>query len=65
MATHRFKVGDTVHLRSIASRALGSIVTFNVTALLPVEGRAPEYRISSDRENHERVVAENFLEIVQ
>ena len=61
MADHRFKVGDTVHMRVSAGRMFASPKAFKVVATLPTEGRAREYRIRNELEPHERVVTEDCL----
>ncbi|MFZ1989643.1 MAG: hypothetical protein WAW96_07700 [Alphaproteobacteria bacterium] len=61
MSDHRFKVGDTVHMRVSAGRMFASPRAFKVVATLPKEGRAPEYRIRNELEPHERVVTEDCL----
>ena len=64
MSEHRFKVGETVHLSFAASRALGCSAIFTVVATLPREGKAREYRVRSEQELYDRVVIEDYLEIV-
>ena len=61
MSSHRYKVGELVHMRDRAGRALGAKDTFKVTATLPLEGRRCEYRIRSELEPYERVVTEDCL----
>lgn len=59
-ATHKFKVGETVFLRSAASRNAPS-GAYQVTKQLPGTGGEHEYRIKSASEPHERVVRESEL----
>jgi hypothetical protein len=58
--THKFKVGETVFLRSAASRNAPS-GAYEVTKQLPGTGGEREYRIKSANEPHERVVRESEL----
>lgn len=62
MSDHRFKVGDTVHMRAGAGKAFASPRGgFKIVARLPTEGRTPEYRIRNELEPHERIVTEDCL----
>ena len=58
--THKFKVGQTVDLIPSMSRwAAGG--HYQIVSLRPADGEAPQYRIKSRSELHERVVAESDL----
>jgi hypothetical protein len=58
---YKFQVGQTVALipRSIRQAAAG---TYEIVRLMPENEIEPHYRIKSDAERHERVVAESELE---
>jgi hypothetical protein len=59
MASHKFKVGDTVVLMPAISRNVPGGV-FEVVKRLPGNDE-PEYRIKSANEPHERVARESEL----
>jgi hypothetical protein len=58
---YKFQVGQSVALipRSIRQAAPG---TYEIVRLMPENEIEPHYRIKSDAERHERVVAESELE---
>ena len=58
---YKFQVGQSVALipRSIRQAAPG---TYEIVRLMPGDEIEPRYRIKSDAERHERVVAESELE---
>jgi hypothetical protein len=58
---YKFQVGQSVALiaRSIRQAAPG---TYEIIRLMPENELEPYYRIKSDAERHERVVAESELE---
>jgi hypothetical protein len=58
---YKFQVGQTVALipRSVRQAAPGS---YEIVRLMPANELEPHYRIKSDAERHERVVAESELE---
>ena len=58
--THKFKVGQTVQLIPSISRAAAS-GHYQIVSLRPAEGDGLQYRIKSNSEAHERVVAEADL----
>jgi hypothetical protein len=60
MPSHKFKIGETVILRSAVSRNVPGGV-YEVAKQLPHNGREFEYRIKSATEEHERVVRESEL----
>jgi hypothetical protein len=60
--THRFKSGDRVRVlghRATLQRADGA---YSVLSTLPYEGGTLQYRVRSDEERYERIVAEADLE---
>jgi hypothetical protein len=59
MASHKFKVGETVTIMPALSRNMPGI--YEVTKQLPHNGREFEYRIKSVNEPHERVALESEL----
>ena len=58
--THKFNVGETVTMRSAASRNVPGGV-YEVTKQLPERDGEFEYRIKSINEPHERVAQESEL----
>ena len=60
MANHHFAVGQPVRLKTGPTRP-GSKDVYRITAVLPVLGTLPQYRIRSDTERHERVTTEDQL----
>lgn len=58
---HRFAVGQTVRLKGGFGRKPGDI--FRITATLPAGGGSLQYRIRNDEERHERVTAEDDVEL--
>jgi hypothetical protein len=60
MASHKFHVGEIVSIRPIVSRNVPG-GAYEVTKLLPHNGREYEYRIKSASEEHERVAGESEL----
>jgi hypothetical protein len=64
MSDHRFKIGETVRLRSAAARVLGTASTFTIVATLPRERGLNQYRLCCEVEKHERVVTEDDIELV-
>lgn len=61
MSLHRFAVGQKVSLRPATAELRHLRGTYTVVRRLPSETRDPQYRIKSDRDNHERVVLETQL----
>lgn len=57
--SHKFDVGVHVSFKSGPNAERSS---FRVTRHLPDGGQGLQYRIRSERDGHERVVAENALE---
>ncbi len=60
MPSHKFKVGETVMLRSAVSRNVPG-GAYEVTKQLPYNGSEFEYRIKSANEEHQRVARESEL----
>ena len=60
MTSHKFHVGEIVSLRPVVSRNVPG-GAYEVTKLLPHNGREFEYRIKSASEEHERVALESEL----
>ncbi len=61
-ATHVFKVGQTVKLKSVLGRRAPQTDLYRITATLPPRGGSPQYRIRNDDERHERVATQDSLE---
>lgn len=61
---HLFAIGQAVRFRGNAGWPNLSSGIYHVTGTRPVQGGAPQYRIRSDDESHERVVTEKDLELV-
>ncbi len=62
ITTHKFRVGETVHLTAgiyVRGRTTG---IYKVTQLLPSDGDEQQYRIKSENEPHERVAKQSQLE---
>jgi hypothetical protein len=58
--THKFKVGQTVDLIPSIARSAAS-GRYEIISLRPADGEALQYRIKSENEAYERVVAESDL----
>jgi hypothetical protein len=63
-ATHIFKVGQAVRLKSGFGSPVALQEVFHVTATLPARGGSFQYRIRRDDERHERMTTEADLEPV-
>jgi hypothetical protein len=61
MVSHLYLVGEAVALKPRAGHFAKSDYVFTVRAHLPPLGDAPQYRIKSGSEPHERVVEESQL----
>jgi hypothetical protein len=59
-ATHKFHVGEIVHLSASVTRNVPG-GSYQVVKLLPASSGEFEYRIKSMNEPHERVVRESEL----
>lgn len=64
MAVHRYAIGQSVRLKSMAGMSPRTAVTFKITATLPPKEGSPQYRLRNDEERHERVSMEDNLELV-
>ncbi|MEA1671924.1 hypothetical protein [Nitrospirillum sp. BR 11163] len=60
-ATHIFAVGQFVHLKLRFGQPLRFADIYRITGTLPARDESPQYRIRSDSEPHERMVAQNGL----
>ena len=60
--THRFRVGESVHLTAGIYVRAGMTSIYKVTQLLPSDGDEQQYRIKSESEPHERVAKQSQLE---
>lgn len=58
--THKFSVGQIVSLLPSTFRPAAT-GHYKIIGLRPADGESPRYRIKSESELHERVVAENDL----
>lgn len=61
---HRFHVGQLVRSKGALTRESIAGETYRITAILPIRDNAPQYRIQSSRECHERVTEEGNLEMI-
>jgi hypothetical protein len=62
VTTHRFRVGESVHLTAGVFVRGGANGIYKVTQLLPSDGDEQQYRIKSANEPHERVAKQSQLE---
>jgi hypothetical protein len=62
MASHRYKVGQSVRYNDSIARRVGSNGSFKIVKLVPASDDDPQYRIKSASEAHERVAKENELD---
>ena len=60
MKPHRYRVGQTVHFDPLY-RATTPEGMFKVDQLLPPTGASNQYRVTSTRDGHQRVVLESEL----
>jgi hypothetical protein len=60
MTLHRYKIGQQVELLPSTQRSSAS-GTYNIIALVPIEGDGPKYWLKGDNERHERIVCERDL----
>jgi hypothetical protein len=63
LASHRYKVGQSVRFSSNVLRRFGSNSSFKIVKLLPSEGDQQQYRIKSAGEAHERIAKESELNL--
>ncbi|QGZ34123.1 hypothetical protein [Stappia indica] len=59
---HLLTIGQDVRLRSTRGRQATKGDIYRITGVMPVEAGAPQYRIRSAEENHERVAMQDELE---
>ena len=59
--THKFQVGQTVHLSPGRQDANTPSGAYTIQRLLPLDGRMAQYRVKNSRDGHERVVQEAQL----
>jgi len=62
VTTHKFRVGESVHLTAGIYVRGGATSVYKVTQLLPSDGDEQQYRIKSESEPHERVAKQSQLE---
>ena len=60
MATHKFAVGQAVYFSPDRPQE-DTKGLFKIVRLLPEAGNAPQYRVKSQTDGHERVVREDQL----
>ncbi|MGO4831133.1 hypothetical protein AB4144_02375 [Rhizobiaceae sp. 2RAB30] len=63
-ASHLFRVGQVVRLKSHLGASLKTAEFYRVTGTLPPRDNSMQYRIRNDAERHERVATEDSLEPV-
>ena len=61
MSSHRFAVGQLVHIKNAFSLSSITDETYRITGTLPAIGDSFQYRIRSENERHERVTTEDIL----
>lgn len=61
MAQHKFTVGQTVRFSPDRQQIPSGSGLFKVVRLLPEAASAPQYRVKSQFDGHERVVREDQL----
>jgi len=59
--THKFHIGQSVHLTPGRQDANIPAGAYTVQRLLPLDGRMAQYRVKNTRDGHERVVQEAQL----
>ena len=65
LGTHAFAIGQPVRLRDGIGRLMPPGALYRITGTLPSNGGLPQYRIRNHDERHERVVAENALQLAE
>lgn len=65
MATHKFKIGETVELRPGRLDPNVPRGLYRIERLLPVESGNVQYRVKYTADGHERVVTESHLSLPQ
>jgi len=61
MTIHKFRVGQTVHFAPDRYQDHAGRGFLKVTRLLPDSASAPQYRIKSQADGHERIAGEDQL----
>jgi hypothetical protein len=64
-ATHRFAIGQSVHLKTWFATPLRTDESYSVTACLPIRDNEYQYRIRAESERYDRVAGEEALELVE
>ncbi|WP_445679573.1 hypothetical protein [Radicibacter daui] len=59
---HLYAIGQTVRLRYDFRHPASYAEVYRITATLPPEGGAPQYRLRNEDENFERVARQDVLE---
>ena len=62
--THLYSIGQVVRLKGGMGMPAKASDVYQITGTLPPRGNSPQYRIRNDGERHERVAAEDSLELV-
>jgi len=65
LATHKFKVGETVELHPGRLDPNAPRGLYRIERLLPVESGNAQYRVKYIADGHERVVTESHLSMLQ
>lgn len=60
--SHLYSIGQVVRLKGGMPAKATDV--YQITGTLPRRGNSPQYRIRNDAERHERVAAEDSLELV-
>lgn len=60
-SAHAYAIGQAVHLSDGFGRPVPPGALYEITGTLPANGGAPQYRIRSDDERHERVATQDAL----
>ena len=61
MGQHKFVVGQTVLVAYARFPDIQKGERFRIARLLPLEGLAPQYRIKSEMDGHERIIHEGNI----
>ena len=62
---HLLSIGQSVTLKSAATKTTRRGQVYRITGTLPPSGGAPQYRIRNSEEHHERVAMQDELEPVK
>lgn len=63
MTSRRFRVGERVSLTGVRFRGTRSV--YEIVRKMPEHGREPQYRLRSVDDDHERVVAEHEMRLLE